>query len=81
MVAKATNDNGYIRAKQKSPELGLVGEIIGIDKDRILKIVESGVILVISPLGLDGNRKHYNINADTTASHVAVALNAENLPY
>jgi acetylglutamate kinase len=28
---------------------------------------------------MDDNKKHYNINADTTASHVAVALNAEKL--
>jgi|TARA_Y100000310_G_scaffold84616_1_gene81531 acetylglutamate kinase len=76
---KATNDNGYIKVKQKSPGLGLVGEIIGIDKNRILKIVKSGVIPIISPLGMDDNKKHYNINADTTASHVAVALNAEKL--
>jgi len=76
---KATNDNGYIQVKQKNPELGLVGDIIGVDKEKILKIVNSGFIPVISPLGRDSKGKYYNINADTTASHVAVALNAEKL--
>ena len=76
---KATNENGHIKVEQKNPELGLVGEIIGIDRHKILNLINAGFIPVISPLGTAGNGKHYNINADTTASHIAVALNAEKL--
>ncbi len=76
--AKAINANGNIQVKQKNPKLGLVGEITGIDKDKLLKIVNSGHIPVISPIGL-GDGKHYNINADTAAFHIAVALKAEKL--
>jgi len=76
--AKAINATGHIKVKQKNPDLGLVGEIIGLNKNKILEIVNSEYIPVISPLGI-GNGKHYNINADTVASHVAVSLNVEKL--
>ena len=76
--AKSINASGSIKVKQKNPKLGLVGEIIGIDKTKILKTVNSGFVPVISPLG-HGNEKHYNINADTAASHIAVTLKAEKL--
>ena len=77
--AKSINANGNIKVKQKSRKFGLVGEIIGIDKNKILGLVSSSYIPVISPLGKDKNGKIYNINADTVASCVAVALNAEKL--
>ena len=77
--AKAINAPGIIKVKQKSPKLGLVGEITKINNNRILKIINNGFIPVISPLGIGNNNKHYNINADTAASHTATALNAEKL--
>jgi len=77
--AKAINASGTIKVKQKNPKLGLVGEITKINDNRILKIINKGFIPVISPLGIGNNNKHYNINADTAASNVAVALKAEKL--
>ena len=77
--AKSMSASGCIKVKQKSHELGLVGEITSVNKQKILKILKAGFIPVISPLGMGNNGKHYNINADTAASHIAVALNAEKL--
>ena len=77
--AKSINANGYIKVMQKSHELGLVGEITDIDTNPLIKIIDSSFIPVISPLGIGSNGKSYNINADTTASHVAVSLKAEKL--
>lgn len=74
---KSKNATGFIKVKQKAPELGLVGEITKINTNEILKILNSGFIPVISPLGTGNNGKYYNINADTAASYIAVALNAE----
>ena len=76
--AKSTNATGNIKVKQKDPKLGFVGKITGIDKNKILKSINSGFIPVISPIGC-GNEKDYNINADTAASHIAVSLKAEKL--
>lgn len=77
--AKAINAPGIIKVKQKNPKLGLVGEITKINDNKILKIINNGFVPVISPLGTGNDSKHYNINADTAASSIAVALKAEKL--
>src|SRR3989338_8964072 len=77
--AKSINATGYIKVKQKNPDLGLVGEITKVEKGKIMKLVNAGFIPVMSPLGIGNDKKKYNINADTAASHIAIALNAEKL--
>lgn len=77
--AKSITANGCIKVKQKNPELGLVGQITKVDKARILRAINLGFIPVISPIGIGNDKKKYNINADTAASHIAVALKAEKL--
>ena len=77
--AKAINANGHIKARQKSKEMGLVGDITGINAAKLRSLINSSFIPVISPLGKDGNGQMYNINADTVASYVAVAVKAEKL--
>jgi acetylglutamate kinase len=77
--AKASGLKGCIKAEQKSKEWGLVGEIAGVRKNMILNRINSGSIVVISPMGIGKNRVKYNINADTVASSIAVAIGAEKL--
>ena len=66
-------------AEQKNPELGFVGEVTEVLKEKILDVIEKGEVPVISPLGIGRDRTKYNINADTAAVKVAVALDAEKL--
>src|SRR5690606_34861742 len=71
-------DGSLLKAKAKDFEsLGFVGEITEVNKDFLLNIISMGVIPVISPLaeGIDG-AACYNINADTAAGSIAVALKA-----
>lgn len=75
---KAITPEECIIAKEKDPKLGLVGEITYVDKDTLLNIIEQGKVPVISPLGSDNNHL-YNINADTAATKIAIALKAEKL--
>lgn len=77
--AKAANLSRCIIAKQKNAGLGLVGQITCINNKKILAALNSGLIPVISPIGLGDNKKIFNINADTAASSLAVALGAEKL--
>ena len=77
--AKSINAAGCITTNQKNLSLGLVGNIMGIDNKKILRLLDSGFIPVISPLGIGKDKKIYNLNADTAASSVAVALKAEKL--
>ncbi|MBI2541243.1 acetylglutamate kinase [Candidatus Woesearchaeota archaeon] len=73
---ESVDASGCIRVKQKSPELGLVGEITKIEKNTIMNHLDSDCTPIISPIGI-GSKGKYNINADTAASRIAVALNAE----
>lgn len=76
--AKAVNLKDSLKAMQKHEKYGLVGEITQVDKKKIMAAVNKDFIPVISTIGI-GNGKKYNINADTAAAHVAVALKAEKL--
>ncbi|RST73022.1 acetylglutamate kinase [Siminovitchia acidinfaciens] len=74
-------DSSLLKAKALDFEnLGFVGEITEVNSDFLLNIISMGVIPVISPLaaGIDG-AACYNINADTAAGAIAVALNASKL--
>ena len=77
--AKSIDATGYITANQKDLSLGLVGNITKVNNNKISGLLGSGFIPVISPLGTGKDKKIYNLNADTAASSVAVALNAEKL--
>ena len=70
-------DGHMIKVHQKDPELGLVGTIDEIDTSVVMSLLDRGYIPVISSLGLDREGRTYNINADTVASKLAGALEAE----
>ncbi len=75
-------DSGLLRAKkiQKDGEdLGFVGEVTQVHPEIINDLLEKDFIPVISTvaLGETGDQSRYNINADTAAAKIAVALKAE----
>jgi acetylglutamate kinase len=63
----------------KNGDIGFVGEIVGVNTQIIDTLTQSGYIPVISPIGGGSNGESYNINADTAASALAIALKAEKL--
>jgi len=76
-------DGGLIRAKKLEDgvnDYGNVGDITEVDVSIVNDVLAKNYIPVISTvgLGIDGNPV-YNINADTAAAKIAVALNASNL--
>lgn len=73
-------DGGMIRAiklKEKKVDYGLVGKIVEINAQVINDTLDKGYIPVVSSVaqGIDGNDA-YNINADTAAAKLSVALGA-----
>ena len=61
-------------------DLGFVGEITHIDTTLIDHLLEDQFIPVIATVGMDPeNGVLYNVNADTAAAAIAVALQAEKL--
>lgn len=76
-------DGGMLRAVRKMEDgvdYGLVGEITEVDPKAILDAIQSGFIPVVSTVaqGID-EETSYNVNADTAAAKIAVALGAEKL--
>lgn len=64
---------------QDDVDYGFVGEITQVNTTVLDIALNSGLIPVISTVGVDENGVVYNINADTAASKIAIALNAEKL--
>jgi len=78
---------GLLKAKIKDPDLGLVGEIVDVDPRTVNEALDSGHIPVVAPAALhvnpcpDGSDRILNVNADTSAGHLASALNASLLVF
>ena len=70
-------DGHMLEAKIKKPELGYVGQITNVNVKPILDVIDKGYIPVVSTVGYDGAGNLYNINADTAAAAIAIALHAE----
>ncbi|MEO6268402.1 MAG: acetylglutamate kinase, partial [Nocardioidaceae bacterium] len=60
-------------------DLGLVGEVAEVRPEAVLDIVDAGRIPVISSVAPDADGTVHNVNADTAAAALAVALGAEKL--
>lgn len=73
-------DGNLFQAKKLSEKYGLVGEITQVRADTVNDCLEKGYIPVVSTVaqGVDADTA-YNINADTAAAKLAIALQAEKL--
>ena len=60
-------------------DLGLVGEVAHVRPESVLDLIEAGRIPVISSVAPDDLGRVHNVNADTAAAALAVALGAEKL--
>ena len=72
-------DGHLIEAKVKDERLGFVGEVTKVNVQPILDLIEKQYIPVVSTVGCDSEGNVYNINADTAASYIAGAMQAERL--
>lgn len=68
-----------ICVKQQSKKLGYVGKITKIHPAILKTLIKDDYIPIISPIGIDNKDQEYNINADTVATALAIALKAEKL--
>lgn len=73
-------DGGMLSATRLADEYGLVGKISSVDPTIVTDTLERGYIPVISSVALGEDAETaYNINADTAAAKLAVAMHAEKL--
>jgi len=69
------------RLRKNGQDLGLVGEIQTVNTEMIRTLLDNGIIPVVASIALRGDEEggFYNVNADTAAGALAIALKAEKL--
>ena len=82
-------DAGLVRAHKRAPvrvgadgeliDFGFVGDIDAVDTTVLRKLLDNGLMPVVSPLSADESGTLLNINADTVAAALGAALQAEKL--
>lgn len=78
--AKASDcTEGTLLTEITDPKLGLVGEVVGVNTEKLIELLSRGEVPVVSCVGRDNTGQLTNINADTAATHIAQALGAEKL--
>ncbi len=65
----------------KSVDLGYVGDVVNVNAKVIDDVIDAGYIPVVATVGVDEDGHSYNINADTAASQLAMALGVEKLVF
>src|SRR5438067_8110983 len=78
-VGLSGEDGPSIIADALDPDLGFVGKVTQVNSEPIEALIGRGYIPVIASIGLGYDGNAYNINADTVAAEVAVALGASKL--
>ncbi len=69
------------RYSENGKDIGLVGEVTGINTSILDLLLSKGYMPVIAPTAVGSNGEFYNINADFAAAEIAAALRAEKLVY
>ncbi|MBK5223405.1 MAG: acetylglutamate kinase [Acidimicrobiia bacterium] len=80
-VGLSGEDAGLIVASARNPELGFVGDVQAVNPAILHRLLSEGLVPVISTIGADMAGQAYNINADTVAGAIAVAIGAEKIVY
>jgi len=58
-------------------DVGLVGDVVDVQPEFVTALLDDGRIPVVSTVGRGSDGQSYNVNADTAAAALAVALDAE----
>lgn len=74
-------DGGLIQARVRDPRLGFVGEVERVDCRLLDAALAAGYLPLVSPIGLGPAGQLLNINGDTVAGEMAVALGAHTLVF
>jgi acetylglutamate kinase len=85
-VGLSGEDAGLFRATRRPAlvdgievDIGLVGDVVEVDPAAVLDLLEAGRVPVVSTVAPDGDGQVLNVNADTAAAALAVALGAQKL--
>lgn len=60
-------------------DVGLVGDVVGVRPEAVLDLIDAGRVPVVSSVAPDADGQVHNVNADTAAAALAIALRAAKL--
>lgn len=80
-VGLSGEDGGLITSVPRNPDLGFVGDVESVNPAILHRLLAEDLIPVVSTIGGSAEGQAYNINADTVAGALAVALEAEKVIY
>jgi acetylglutamate kinase len=85
-VGLSGEDGGLFRARRRGAvvdgvevDVGLVGDVVDVDPAAVVDLIEAGRVPVVSTVAPDDDGQVLNVNADTAAAALAVALHAHKL--
>jgi len=85
-VGLSGEDAGLFTARRRGAvvdgtevDIGLVGDVVEVEPSAVLDLIEAGRIPVVSTVAPDTGGQVLNVNADTAAAALAVALGAQKL--
>ena len=85
-IGLSGQDGMFLKARKKAPvkiqgkepvDLGFVGDVEKVDPEILMIMAGKGYIPVISPIAADDSGNNLNVNADTVAGAVAIAMRAK----
>jgi acetylglutamate kinase len=80
-VGVSGEDAGLLTVTPADSTLGFVGNVSGVRAELIHRLLNDGLMPVISTVGADAEGQPYNVNADEAARAIAAAMNAEKIVY
>ena len=85
-VGLSGEDAGMFTARRRGAvvdgtevDVGLVGDVVDVDPAAVLDLIEAGRVPVVSTVAPDEDGQVLNVNADTAAAALAIALQARKL--
>ena len=85
-VGMSGEDAGLFTAEKRTAlvdgeavDIGLVGDVVEVRPEAVVDLIDAGRIPVVSTIAPDEDGQAHNVNADTAAAALAVALGAEKL--
>ena len=80
-VGVSGEDGGLLQVVARESSLGFVGDVDLVRASVLHRLLDEGLVPVVSTIGADVNGQPYNINADEAARAIAVAMAAEKIVY
>ncbi len=80
-------DGGMIQGRVRDPKLGYLGDVVHVNPELLETLLKDGFIPVVSPVSMNAFGRQpqdpllLNINGDTVAGEIAIALGAEQLVF